>query len=181
MFPYNPDIRSTLRNALLTVWQGVDLEHLITATAEALQSIEDAALDLRTFLDFDTAGTRALDLWGRAVQEPRDGESNERFREIIVAKVLATRSRGTISDLLDLVPRVLGDGVSVVLPQFPAAYSLELSEEEPIADSVVGRLKRFLNLITPAGVGYEIVEGIEGEVFRFDSPNLDVNGFGRLR
>ena len=179
-YPYEADIEGLIRETLLTVWEGPAVDAYIQGFSSLIQEIEDLHLEVRTALDIEVATGLFLDILGGWIGEPRGDLDDETYRRFILAKKDALRSLGTVSEIRRLTDTIT-EGSSVVLPAYPARYRIEITVTQALGDLRVERLQRFLDIVSPAGVGRSAFEGNEN-FFRFDdnSRGLDKGELGRL-
>lgn len=170
MQSYGADIQGLIRQTLLGVWDGSQVDALIEAFAGTIQDIEDMIADIGFGLDLPASTGLFLDILGGFFGEPRGTLSDTEYRRFIVAKSVALSARGTLPEVLDLV-KVLSDGEVKVIPTFPAGYEVEILIDDPLATTRRKRIRRLLELVTPAGVGSGVVEG-SSDSFQFDNDGL---------
>lgn len=170
MQSYEPDIRGLIRQTLLSVWDGSQVDALIDAFAGTIQNIEDMMAEMGFGLDLPAATGLFLDILGGLFGEPRGTLSDVEYRDFIIAKSIALSARGTIPEVRDLV-QTLSDGEVRALPVFPASYEVEILVNDPLIPPRRKRIRRILDLVTPAGVGSSVVEA-SSESFQFDNGSL---------
>ena len=168
---------------LLTQFQNKPrLAGVLCAFLESVQEVEDAAWQLLTERDLDSAVGAQLDQLGRLVGEERQGRTDDQYRPFVRARILINRSNGLGEELLTILRVVLGPGVELRLrEEYPAAFTVVVSELGALTPDTLIRL---LKQAKAAGVRvlleYSLVPPEEAFTFApASSVELDApHGFG---
>lgn len=143
----------------------------ITVLCAPVQRIENAIRQLLTLRSIGTARGAQLDLIGRIVREPRQGEpDDEVYRRRLRARIRQKLSRGRVEDLIAVSVLLLNDeAVRVVVDQQGAAAVVVRLEDEAVATAVAELLVRFLRESVGAGVRLILESSAEApeDAFRF--------------
>lgn len=144
--------------------------------AEQLQEVEDAINDVRTIVPLVAATGAQLDKHGAALSEPRNGMSDDDYRETLVALYGALSQRRTpflVQQLLSLL--TTGDATTYVYREYyPAAFDVELSD---VTLARAQHLERVIRRTKLEGVRFtETVIEDSAHVFRFDTPTAGFDG-----
>ena len=117
------------------------LAAVLCALLTPIQELEDAAWQLLTERDLDSAVGVQLDVLGRLVDEPRDGRADDQYRPFIRARILINRSNGLPEEVLTIVRVALGASIEVHLREhFPAAFTVEVVGAIPLTPASLLRL-----------------------------------------
>lgn len=177
------DHREDALALLLTQFQDKPrLAAVLCAFVDPAQETEDAAWQLLTERDLDTAVGAQLDMLGRLVGEAREGRADSEYRPFVRARVLINRSNGLPEEILRIVRVVTGSTVELHLREhFPAAFTVEVVGPIPFTPAT---LLRLLRASKAAGVRVLLEYSLlpEEETFAFASRStveLDASrGFG---
>ena len=119
------------------------LAGVLCAFLESVQEVEDAAWQLLTERDLDSAVGAQLDQLGRLVGEERQGRTDGQYRPFVRARILINRSNGRGEELLTILRVVLGDAVALRLrEEYPAAFTVVVSELGALTPDTLIRLLR---------------------------------------
>jgi len=146
----------------------------LRAEVDALRA-DAAALALQETLD-GAEGTH-LDRWGRIIGWRRGGLSDAVYRRVLQAVLLARRSEGNVSRIVEAAT-VLAGFDAEYSQRWRAAYRLTFDTSGGAAfDTELAEvLASILAAMAPAGVASTAVEG---RGFRFDTGRLDTDTMGR--
>jgi hypothetical protein len=123
-----------------------------------------------------------LDRIGQIVGQDRGGETDARYRELIVGKIAENNSDGTAKELLTIVEIILGDlltGPLGVQEFFPAKVRVEYGLDEGETGVDPQLVQRSMEKAKVAGVGASTLRYVTGDYFGFDS-DASAGGFGSL-
>lgn len=154
------------------------LEAFVRALAHGCQMLEDEIAARAMALGLDTANSTDLDLLGSIVGERRDGLDDEDYRRFIAARLLARKCLGTPDELVAILELVAAPCVAVHYDMFAAGFRLYFGRALPLTDEMLGRVRRFMVAVKPAGVTMLLVE-YTGSPVGFESPaSATPAGFG---
>ena len=145
------------------------LRALMRAIGHGLQIIEDDLHDQTLALTLDGANDEDLDVVGRIVGEPRLGLIDVDYRRFIAGRLLARKSRGTPSELTAILEVIAAPCIAVHYDMFAAGFRLYFGRSTPLSDELLGRVRRFMVAVKPAGVTMLLVEYTASPV-GFESP-----------
>lgn len=139
---------------------------------DQVQELEVALFDLLTERTLDTAIGEQLDVLGRILVQPRMELSDENYRALLKARVLANRSDGQAETLIGIVVLVQGAGVDVTLTEPDPATAFITVLTPPVFDPVV--LFGVLKDAKAAGVRlvYVFILEPEDETFQFSETDV---------
>jgi len=153
-----------------------NIRAFVCALTTPAQDLTDALNQLLTERGIDTAVGAQLDVIGKVVDEPRDGEVDDVYRRFIRARIAVHRSNGVPVEILKIARLVLGDsdGQVQIRCVSDASYILEIHDRPTDADTA-RVLIDMVGKATSAGVRVEVVTTPRplSEVFR-----LDISGQG---
>jgi len=171
------DYQQRLRDDMLGQFYGDPVHTAISdAIATEYQRFEDVAYDVLTKRLLDNAVGDILDVIGRIARVDRLGRSDDEYRAIIQVWIAARDSDGGIDQIIWLVNQMVGISVEY-RPYPPASYRITYETGSPITAQTALDVARALEIASPAGVGYQLVEGTTDDsgAFRFDiGPGFDV-------
>lgn len=134
------------------------LEAFVRALAHGCQMLEDEIAARAMALGLDTANSTDLDLLGSIVGERRDGLDDEDYRRFIAARLLARKCLGTPDELVAILELVAAPCVAVHFDMFAAGFRLYFGRTLPLTAEMLGRVRRFMVAVKPAGVTMLLVE-----------------------
>lgn len=150
-----------------------NIEKLLAALIEPVQSVEDALWQLLTARTIDTAIGEQLNVIGRVVGQPRNGLVDDDYRRYIRARIATSRSDGTANDVITVARLVLNETNArfELHNQGVAAYVLRVrlvAVDDEIADIMIA----FLRQATAAGVRVilESSSAAPNTTFKWDTP-----------
>ena len=166
-------------------WDGGDA----SAWEVVLQSFVKPAQDMETVLNnmlslrgLYTATGVNLDRIGQIVGQDRGGETDDRYRELIVGQIAENNSDGTARDLLTIIEVILGDlltGSLGVQEFFPAKVTVEYGLDEGETGVDPELVHQSIEKAKVAGVGVSTLRYVTGDYFGFDS-DASAGGYGSL-
>jgi hypothetical protein len=120
------------------------------------QEIETIAFEVLRQKDINLATGLSLDFIGRVVGISRNNLSDDAYRQQIIIKIFINNSKGTISDVQNIVKLLTQSNEVKVFEVFPAAISLYISGEKLTEEQ-----RQIVPLIVAAGVrvGATLVAG----------------------
>lgn len=146
------------------------LQALLATFLRQIQEVEDAASDVLTETNLDTAVGVQLDNIGAVVGEPRSGRSDLQYSTAIRVRQLLSLSEGTPENIIELIRAITIDvGLTVDLQEFfPAGFIARIVE--PIDPDVVDtdQIGSIVASGRPAGVRGIVTFGVLGS-FQYDT------------
>lgn len=134
------------------------LEAFVRALAHGVQMLEDEVLDRHLALALATANGADLDTLGKLVGELRVSLNDQDYRRFIAARLLARHCKGTTDELLAIAVLVTAPSTVVHFDMFPAGFRLYFGRDLALTSQMLGRIRRFLVGVKPAGVTMLLVE-----------------------
>jgi len=178
---YFPDHRDRLFTDLLSQFRSRPrLAALVAAIALGVQDVEDETLDALLSFRLDSAIANQLDLLAAIVGEQRGGLDDEQLRRIVLARVLANRSNGSLEDVWRVFTRATTGpdpaDFTTIQDNYPASFTLEVSSVRRLTDEERRRARRLVMVAKPAGVGVRLVAS-EIDSLRFRSRASGLQSF----
>ena len=127
------------------------VESYVSTAAARWQAIEDLLWQLATERGLDDAVGVQLDGIGDILDEARGGLSDDQYRLVLRAKILAIKSRGRVEELIEIL-EVMDYTSIVVREQPPAHIQIEICDA-----TLVSETDRILRLAKAGGVGLLLV------------------------
>lgn len=166
---YVPDHQGEAESRLLAQFDDAPKLHaLVRALVAPLQTLEQAAFEVLSAFDVESARGAQLDVVGGLIGESRQGRSDTAYRAYVKARILANSSDGSAGTIYAIARALVGEDVlSLRLSTHPPAhYDLDVAatalrfpwdanEEEP-AEVVASALADALLLATSAGVSFTV-------------------------
>ena len=153
------------------------LRALVCACLEGIQQMEETIFALLVDRTLDAARGAQLDQWGDLVGEQRGAVANDdRYRQLIRARILANTSRGTTDEIIRIVQLVTEDSEVEESAVYPATFIVYILRDAFVPDVVGRRLQRLIEDAKGAGVAFHLVEAVYGYFGFADDP--DALGFG---
>lgn len=185
---FNPNI--TADTLLLLIEQfkrSPDLKSVVSIFTDQMQTVENTNDNLIMSRLIDTSEGVQLDGIGDIVGEPRNGRSDDAYREAIKFKTFINASNGEPNRLLDILKNITNGTDASILEFFPASAFL-FTDGTPSADLLAGSPKSNLQIqmerVAPAGVQLDIVSSFGGIQFEFDTeggiPYNEGDGYSEL-
>ena len=166
-------------------WDGDDAsawDVVLQSFVKPAQDMETVLNDMLTKRSLDTAEGINLDRIGQIVGQDRGGETDARYRELIVGQIAENNSDGTAKELLGITEIILGDlltGPLGVQEFFPAKVRVEYGMDEGETGIDPELVQDSMEKAKAAGVGALTLRYVTGDYFGFDSdPNA--GGYGTL-
>jgi hypothetical protein len=139
-----------------------NFEHIVSSYIAGLQALRDALVTLIR-ITVDDATANELDIIGKLVGEPRDGDVDADYRRRVKARIATNRSSGTPRQLTTIARLLLGDSYSQAnggLVRYEntgtAGYTLTI-DGLAVPTALADVLSRFLNQATPGGIASVLV------------------------
>lgn len=144
------------------------IEAILAPWLAQVQELESAAWDCYA-LGIDNSEGDALDQIGSILRSPRPTSmSDEHYRWILRALVIALRSSGTGDDLVRAMRELMG-GTSLafyVTEHFPADVVVEPVSATTLQASVI---RSVLSRVKVGGVGLQVIDVPSGDTFAFST------------
>ena len=153
--------------------EATNLQGLVSAMTAEHQVLEDQlwAMFAETI---DSAEGVQLDVYGRIVNQPREGRADSTYRLWIKTRVRINRSSGTIPEIVDIFTALVNGTSPVTLAEeFPAAFTLTIGSVTYAIDPV--EANAILQKVKPAGVRAVLVSPTSTDAAAFA---CDPNGAG---
>jgi len=151
---------------------------LLRSLVGPAQDVENAFQQLLTGRFVDTAIGEQLDIIGKIVGQPRNGQDDDTYRRFIRAEIRANRSDGVFEDLIAVAELVVGDAATTIVTRNEGtATARVLVDGGSITPTVAAALVAFMVRAKAAGVRIvtEWMESAPSGIFQFDDgPGWDV-------
>ena len=169
MFNLNDDIVAQGLAELLSQFSGsTRLRGVAQVFLNELLKVELATYDLYQMRTLDSAQGEQLDIYGKIVDEPREGLDDFEYRRFLNVRLLVLNAQGEAGRLR----RIVALAAQAVDVQYtnepPASYALTYTVAAPLTDAVRARILRAVEAATASGVGFRIAEAIATVYFGFD-------------
>lgn len=156
-----------------------NIEKLLAILMRPIQRVENVLIDMKLKRDINTAVGAQLDIIGRIVGQPRNGESDDEvYRRFCRARVLVNKSSGVPEELIKIAIVAVDDDSLVVIVRPSVNASIEIDVTSiPISESTARILAILLVAAVSAGVRLMLAYAVSPSagLFRFDSgPGWDV-------
>lgn len=116
----------------------VKTEAFVTILASQIQDLENALFGIIAITDLDTVTGIQLDVLGKILNQPRNGQSDETYRLFLRARILVNISTGTVEEILSIL--------SILLPSIPTMDMLEPPYTDPAHFEINVTSPEFSNL-----------------------------------
>lgn len=177
MLTFNADVvEQGLAELLSQFAHAQNLRNVMTVILEQCQKLESSTYDLFWSRTLDGAQGAQLDVYGRVVDEPRDGLGDNDYRRFIRVRLLVLYAQGEAARLRLIVARAAGAVDVHYMNAPPASYVLRYTVAQPLTPAIQRRILRAVEAATPSGVGFLVVESIVNKAFGFDDDD-DALGF----
>jgi hypothetical protein len=164
---------------LIPRWrEGVNARALVEAFVEEIQELENVTLEVMLDRALDVAEGAQLDQYGELLDEQRAGRNDTDYRRLLRIKIIANREAG-VPDTVTFIASVLFDSETVgvrYIHNQPASYQLQVTPDTPLTAQEIADGIRFVEFVTPAGVGITEIVTSTDEPFAFAGG--DGFGFG---
>ena len=156
---------------------------LIRAVAAGAQCLEEQAFGLLVSSTLTAALGDALNQWGALVGEPRGALTDSEYRQLILARITANRSRGNADDLIKVFAIAATPYLEIISYDiYPAAFYMQVRRSDPMGDVMASRVGALMRSVKPAGIGLDLVEAVTGR-FGFEgnpyAEPLDIGPYSR--
>jgi hypothetical protein len=121
-----------------------------------------------TLRNLDTATGVQLDGLGQIVDEDRKGASDDLYRAILRAKVIALRAKGRLEEMVSVISFLAGDTAIIDVSElYPASLRFQAFDDNVLITGIPAALERLLRLAKPAGVSLSVIASYvaSGETF----------------
>ncbi len=137
---------------------------LVAAMGEGVQLQEEQFFDLLVGRGLNLATGASLEQWGAIVGEERGGLNDDDYRRFIKARILANLSDGKPDELLTIFAIITAPSQVRYFIHPPAAFRLQATRDEALADAMVRRVGRMMRSVKPAGVAMVLTEALPGSI-----------------
>ena len=153
IFPRNTSYKTeAITNFIEQFRSSTNLHNLACSYLEQIQLLEEAFHLILDKFNLQCAVGDQLDILGRIVNENRQGQTDDEFRQAIRTKIRANVSEGTIEDIIAIAKSALNQAGSIeVTEAFPGTAFVRVNGVTLNAIESA-QLKKFLVLGSPAGV-----------------------------
>lgn len=157
-----------------TAWETV-----LRAFAGPAQDLETVMNSMLNERDLDSAEGVNLDRIGQIVGEPRQGDTDEVYRDRIIGQIAENNSDGTAANLIDITTIQVDDELEdlIVFEAFPAKVRIYIfvngTDHNPLS------LVESLDSAKAAGVGLFLIRATFADYFGFSS-DPSAKGFATL-
>lgn len=157
-------------------YKGKDkIKSVLDAVVKEIQTLEDVFIDLRDQRSiYDSVGAQ-LDIWGKILNQPRNGLEDNEYRLVLLGQVAVNISKGTPEDMINVFKLFTNPDYISLNEIYPAKIQLTSVGGAPIGS--VEDIKKALRRAAPAGVGIDLFTTSIGNPFVFAS-DPDPNGRG---
>lgn len=157
---------------------------LLAKLAGPAQAIENTLQDMLVDRAVDTAEGAQLDIIGKLVGQPRNGQDDDVYRRYIRARIKTSRSKGIVEDLIRIATLVIDDlDARIWVDQQGVAAVSIVVQDAGIDEDTAAATISFLRLAIAGGVRVilESSPSPPDETFTFDEegPGFD-DGYARL-
>lgn len=157
-----------------------NVKKLLSIAMDQVQDIEQTMYDLWWLCLLENAEGVQLDQYGRVLGQSRMELGDDDYRKMLLVRVQINRGQGEVTRLIDVMTKLVNDTVWY-RGVYPAFFSLVWFVTPAMSGNYELFLKETVLELTPAGVGYEILEAPAVDAFRFDiGPGLDEGKLGRI-
>ena len=137
---------------LIERWKGKpNLAAILTSYTDQLQLLENALWETIAMRMPDYADTAQLDVIGRLVGEPRNGQSNAQFRARVKVRTRINQSLGEPGDIIDVLQ--LLDPATFTYKEFGTAYFEITYTSLPVNPVIASQIPSIVSQTRAAGVG----------------------------
>lgn len=157
-------------------YKGKDrIKNVLDSVVNEIQNLEDVFISLKDQRSiYDSVGTQ-LDVWGKILNQPRNGLSDSDYRLVLLGQVAVNISKGTPEDMIQVFRLFTNPDYVSLNEVYPAKIQLTSVGGSPIGS--VDDIKKALRRAAPAGVGIDLFTTSVGNPFVFLS-DPDPNGRG---
>jgi hypothetical protein len=120
---------------------------------KGLAEIDDQILALKDQWDLDHAQGHFLDRAGKLLAEPRNGNSDEFYRQLLKLRTMLNTTNGTISDVIKVIKFLYGSEIVHIVPNYPAGLTILHEGEGPNVN-----FNAIIRQVVGAGIDYSTKE-----------------------
>lgn len=138
------------------------LRKLAEIVADQVQLFEDVCFDVINNSQLSAAGCTGviLDEYGKVFNLLRGSLSDASYKSVLQLIVAAYQSNGTVREIQNLASDLIGEAVRYT-QYSPAHYRLEYIPTASVAGDWRATVVRILEIVRPAGVSYDLIEGTQ--------------------
>lgn len=101
--------------------------------APQIQDLENAIIQILTDTVLDAAIGIQLDNFGTIVDQARNGQNDDDYRQTIRAKTILNNAQGTLEEVIQLIDSLTGGGLSIeIVEDFPAHFDAIINDPLPV-------------------------------------------------
>lgn len=139
--------------SLISPYRGkTNIKALLQSIAETCQILEDDVFNVLVSTTLEHASAVHLDKWGALVGERRGGLGDPEYRRFILARIQASRCKGSAEEYLRIFRDLTAPSVVEMYPMYPHGFKLYAFRASYMEDVYSRRVGRFMRAIAPAGV-----------------------------
>lgn len=156
-----------------------NIENLLALVlAPQVQDLEDAIFQILIDTILDTSVGQQLDNFGTIVDQPRNGQTDDDYRQTLRAKTLLNNAQGTLEEIVELIDLLTGGGLLIeVVEDFPAHFDAII--QDPLPVGVDGfQISAFVLKGKPAGVR-GIIQFHVAVPFQYDGGSSNAYDLGK--
>lgn len=151
-----------------------NVEALVTDTVTPATSVEDALWELFTERGIDVAVGAQLDVLGRIVGQPRNGETDAVYRQRMRARIAANRSHGNAEDLINVMSLATNNALGKYIVNTPGGVAHVICRvgEIAITEAEAALIASMLFDAKSAGVKLNFQSNVSAEENTFETQDF---------
>lgn len=134
------------------------LQDLVRVLVGEVQELDDLIFALISERYLSSAVGAQLDQYGEVLGFKRQGFSDDEYRNLLEARIIANLSEGQIGIIQLVLQKITRASFVLYIPTYPAAYIVQYTSSVYTSSSFREIIKEFILFITPCGVLNTIVE-----------------------
>jgi len=176
-----PNHRAVALRELLSQFRNSPRLRALTETiGQVAQIAEDEWWNVYQGRVLELAEGDALDKLGELVGEARWSLTDDEYRRIIRARVMANICDDSIEELIAIWIQLTGPALQYRYnPLYPAGFTLYVWRGDPMRELYRRRVRRIMESVKPAGVGMELIEIYSGWFGFFEDDEAEPYEIGR--
>lgn len=176
MTPITNHFHAGIVKLIPPLWGKPCVAAMLQSFLNRVTELEDATWDVLDRYTIAGADDTRLAVLGRIVGQPNFGWDTETYRAVIRGKIRANRSRGLVSDLIEVIRLVTGANMTLPIEAYaPATCTVTLTAV--VTDAVQAALAYLLPKTRPAGVQLHLYRPMGATVLAWGS---STDGSGTL-
>ncbi len=102
--------------------------------APQVQDLENAIFQILTDTILDTSVGVQLDNFGTTVDQARNGQTDDQYRQTLRAKTLLNNAQGTLEEIVTITDLLTGGGLEIeIVEDFPAHFDVIINDPLPVS------------------------------------------------